>query len=466
MRKYIWIFIASLAIPTMLSCSADETTEERLTSGAIGFSPLINHSASGKSTTRSSGTASIITDGVASAVFNGFYVWGYIMSSDNSARQNVAYLYRDGELETANGVPIAKAPSGSDFIGTGWGPAQDSYRYGYVTQNDLKYWPREQMEFFALGPIGNEAQSIYAEGHTNDVSNLSTALPTARPTDSKYSFTYKAEADNGATAADLSKHVDIVYATKRQTGRIGSSNVDLSFKHALSQVLFKGVVAAGQPGLTVLIKSVKLCNVNTQAIFTVTIPGTGTGEGQNEDGSTNTMTLTNDADNAIVSSVNGSYTLTPPENATFIELTSGADATIGDAKNLTNPILLIPQIHNAWKTGTKATADTGGSETTYLAIECAIFQVAGVPIVGQAHSESADGRIQSGSYYYSTETVYAKLVSGDATTITWHPGYSYVYNLNFGVGLNESGNPISTPITFTVTSVAGWTSGGTPEVPL
>ena len=419
----------AIAVTAMIfvACSSDDTIDERRTAGAIGFAPLLDRNTSG---TRSTGTANVIgaeTDDK----FDGFYVWGYTMGDAVKSAKNSIYLYK--QSTTAGGVPIQKADVSG---GTGWGTASDNSNkyYGYLNAEDLKYWPQDKLEFVAIGPLSKVDDAT----NGSDISQLTnTSFTATRPTNSQYTFDYEATAGSNP---DLTKHTDIVYATARQTGTVGNSTVSLAFKHALSKIKFQGYVGANQPGLTVIIKDITLCNVNTKGTATIEVTGDAT----------NTLTWS--------PNTNGNYTLTKSTSP----ITLSANATVasdGATADLTDEILVIPQTHGVWQNGAIAAANTASSEKTYLKIDCVIYQVDGVPIVGTVVN-SGEEVTSTGGTKYTCGSVYAHMVANPATesSLTWAAGTNYVYTLKFGVGKDENGNVISAPITFTVSSVAAWTN--------
>lgn len=266
------------------------------------------------------------------------------------------------------------------------------------------------------------------------------------------SFAYTA--DN----SDLSKQKDIVVAAKRQAGSIGNSQVDLAFQHALSQIVFLGKVGANQPALHVRVFSLSICNVNKTGTFTFPLQADGS------------LAATLAKTDWGTPSVPSTYAISPKSDATpdYIELTANATVTSdGTTTSLMNggtsandlvadPLFMIPQTVAAWDyssnyndatnsivgvgTNVSGQADDSNQTGAYLKINCAIWQIDGVPIVGTYSSST-----------YTGEDVYVPLA------VDWDPGKKYIYTLNFGIGRTKFGLPLGLPITFSVTSVAAWT---------
>ena len=171
-----------------------------------------------------------------------------------------------------------------------------------------------------------------------------------------------------------------------------------------------------------------------------------------------TIEVISDADNTLTWSpnTNGYYTLTKGANPITLSA-NDAVASEGETADLTDEILVIPQTHVVWQNGTIDAANT--ASRAYLKIDCVIYQVDGVPIVGNVVA-SDEEFTSTGGTKYTYGSVYAHMVADPSTesSLTWAAGTNYVYTLKFGVGKDENGNVISAPITFTVSSVAAWTN--------
>lgn len=424
--------VAAATLPTFTSCSQDESIDERLSSGAIAFNMVLDHSnAQNRPTGTRAASGTVVMD---NSSFTNFRVWAYDAQSLGTGDNNISpggAMYMGST--NAAGVLIKRSDNNTTG-GYQFGTQTSAGKYwGYDQVSDVKYWPKNYLQFFAIGPDG--------------IDNITYSMPATY--NGTNSFTYTAD------ASDLTKHKDIIVAAKRQAGSIGNHNVDLTFKHALSQVIFLGKVGPNQPNLHVRIYSVSLCNVNKTGTFTIPL-------GTNGDLSSLTRT------NWGTPSSPSAYTIQPKnvETPNYIELTANNNATqdgttvslmnggSSDEYKAKDPLFLIPQAVTAWNyssnyndgaivgEGTNATgqADDTNQTGAYLKINCAIYQVDGVPIVG-SYSESK----------YTGEDVYVPL------DVNWNPGTKYIYTLNFGIGRNKYGVPLGAPITFSVSSVESWT---------
>lgn len=440
----IFTAVAAATLPTFTSCSQDESIDERLSSGAIAFNMVLDHS---NAQNRPTGTrAASGTKVMDNNSFTNFRVWAYDAQvlgtvTEGNTISNGGAMY----MGSTNAAGVLIKRSDNNTTGTNgyqFGTQTSAGKYwGYDEVSDVKYWPKNYLQFFAIGP--------------NGIDNITYSMPATYSGTNTFTYT--------ADASALSNHKDIIVAAKRQAGSIGRHNVDLTFKHALSQVIFLGKVVANQPKLNVRIYSVSLCNVNKTATFTFPLE---------TNGDLSSLAQTNWG----TPSVSSTYIIQPKsgETTNYIELTANEDATqdgttvslMNGGSSLENngsflnddPLFLIPQTVSKWDYSTnyddgnnaivnEGTNDTGkadGSQTgAYLKINCAIYQVAGVPIVGSYSGDS-----------YTGEDVYVPL------DVNWNPGTKYVYTLNFGIGRNVYGVPLGAPITFSVSSVTDW---GTPS---
>ncbi len=278
----------------------------------------------------------------------------------------------------------------------------------YHTPAEQQYWPSGNLDFQAVTPSADAsfalANTVY-EGHPRLVANVTVPVDVANQKD--IMFASATGINNAATGAPVS----------------------LTFKHALSQVVFAGKVA--NPTITAVVSEISVCNVHN----------TGT-VGYREDLATLSAAATGD-----------------PESNFSVGLIEGADAdattaartmTSTTAQNLTNTdgaLMMIPQTQTAWTHAApeKAIADATGS---YLKIKCKVQDNnSGTWLIGAA----------SGANEF--EYVY---VPFDLTTVAWELGKKYTYTLVFGNGsggYDENGDALTNmiPITYTVTAAEDWT---------
>ena len=387
MKKFFaLVAFATLTVAGMTSCSNDdEITGAAAQNGsqvpsAMSFNVTQDNSI--KAGTRGTATTaanylSQITD---------FQVLGY---------------YSDG---SGKYVGAAATPAAGIVIDQISGPAWD-----YHTASELQYWPSGNLDFQAITPSADASFALantVSEGHPRLVANVTVPAAVADQKDIMF-----------ASATDQNHAAD-------------GAAVSLTFKHALSQVVFAGKVA--NPTITAVVDEISICNIHN----------TGT-VGYREALATLSAAATGD-----------------PESDFSVGLIEGADAaattaartmTSTTAQNLTNgngALMMIPQTQVAWTHAApeKAIADATGS---YLKIKCKVQDNnSGTWLIGAASGVS------------EFEYVY---VPFDLTTIAWELGKKYTYTLVFGNGsggYDENGDALTNlvPITYTVAAADDWTA--------
>lgn len=241
------------------------------------------------------------------------------------------------------------------------------------------YWPKEgTLDFFA---VVNADMSYYLENTTQIHFNVEDKV-----TDQK----------------------DILYAiNKGQTKENGP--VELNFKHALSQIVFKAK--------------------NSNSTLSVEITGVKVGQVKN----TGIVYLHNSVNPDKAPSVSNNYNTLKDYTVTFDAVNVDESTPVELTTDTENAMLLLPQTTTAW-TPTEATFD--GS---YLAVNCTIYNVEG-----------------------TNKVVLHEGWAVIPVAFTWEQGKQYIYTFVFGAGNGgynggeedeptPSDDPVLTPITYTVT---------------
>lgn len=211
-----------------------------------------------------------------------------------------------------------------------------------------------------------------------------------------------------------------MYASSIGTSKPSNNNVQINFKHSLSQIHFKARTTTAN--LKVEIGAIELNNILSRAALEISpIGATLWAHGTDVE----------------------KYSIALP--VTYMGISYHA-TDYKDVSSTTNVLMLLPQKRTAWDPINEKTADGTGPKTlttgSYLKITCKIFTEKGSTkhfLVG------SDGYTPS-----DWANVYVPL------TINWKMGYKYTYNLAFGTGYDANGNKISGPISFT-TDVSTWT---------
>ena len=384
MKKiFSFALIACALCAGFTSCSNDEDV-----AGAAGISEdgkaMMGFIAGQDGSIAGRGTATT-ADNFLSRI-NDFQVLGYY--SDGSGK------YVGDALTPAAGIVI-------DGDGAG--------AWTYHTPAEQQYWPSGNLDFQAVTPSA-DASFVLAntvdEGHPRLVANVT--VPAAVADQKDIMFASATGINNAATGLP----------------------VGLTFKHALSQVVFSGKVA--NPTITAVVSEITVCNIHqtgtvgyASALTTLSAAATGNAD-QN-------------------------FSVGLIEGADAAATTAARTMTSTTAQNLTNTdgaLMMIPQTQAAWThtAPEKAIADATGS---YLKIKCKVQDNnSGTWLIG-----AADG-VNEFEYVY---------VPFDLTTVAWELGKKYTYTLVFGNGAggyDENGDPLTNmvPITYTVAAADDWTA--------
>lgn len=356
MKKKLFLGMAALLGMSLAftACSNDDDPAgATVNDNAIGFSVLTNNAAGTRATA--------ITPSNVNDEMKNFVVWG-TYNSDNSK-------YYFGT--TDKGIQF------NNNAGT----------WDYANTSDLHYWPSEALNFYAVSPISGDGLSI-----TN--TTISYTIPT-----------------------DQKEQVDLMYAYTPNQTKPASGKAALSFKHLLSQVLFKAKSVSST--LQVEINSITIHNVVNNFEY----------------------------DNINTSSAAEGKPSTTARSNYAVGLASAVtvptDGTVVDATDANGALLLRPQTLTAYTSGVV----TEDLSKTYIEVEA---------------------KIKSGdSYLLGSASGYGKTYIGLGST--WEAGKKYVYTLVFGGkdggGVDPDGKKTLTPIGFTV-SVADWGDDVTSDINL
>lgn len=274
----------------------------------------------------------------------------------------------DNDFFAHNGVHIKY-----DAVNSAW---------TYNDPSDLRYWPDYSLDFYAVSP-GTVSKENSQDHYFWEINNNSQTIM------------YNSFDEYGTSSTH--QNLDVMYAVaKGQTKANGK--VNLTFKHILSQVLFKA--KTNDDKLEVEINGINFHNAQLAGRFT--IPA-GEREPQRTD-----------------------WTQIPPTAST---LTVGMDGQVTVKSTgtdvFTKPMLFVPQVLSPWVPSDKNIDAANKDKLTYLEISCRIKQ--------------------NNTYLFGKngfETLYVPF------SATWEPGKRYVYTLIFGGGYDRDGKAILQPINF------------------
>lgn len=307
----------------------------------------------------------------------------------------------------------------------------------FLIDTDHRYWPATgtAVDFFAVteettkavaSPASPAVYNDWATGFGWNITSASTITWTTR-------------------SLNAPEQTDLLYAYTRASRPTDGGTVDINFRHALSQIVFKA--KNSNTTIDVEIDKVEVVNIANGGVFTMpygaanvtnanvekhettgTYPTAGVGSWNIQDVNANT-------------SANQTYTTTQFE---AVHVTAAGDnlteETMGASthENFGLSLLLVPQTTNAWNraTETAPTASTG----SYFKVYCRIKNVSGAANGADLYLWGSAG---------ATEAVYIPVAAA------WEPGKKYIYTFNFGGdttgGYDEEGDPVLIPISFNIT---------------
>ena len=297
--------------------------------------------------------------------------------------------------------------------------------YTWENSTGTRYWPEGAVDFYA---------------HVN--AGTTFALNGGAPT-----------FNNFTVASAVGSQVDLLYAVKKGETK-ETTPVQLNFRHALSQIVFKA--RNESENIFVQIKGVKVMNVKNSGTYkfpTTTdpnLPTSGTADSENRGSWALADTKAEYNVTFNLTDVKGSKT-----NPTAVNLT--------DAKG--TALMLMPQTTNAWNPETNPDLDGSKATTdTYLLVDCVIYNVSGEGSDLPGDNVCLWGDGSDGSYTTKELAIPVKF--------DWTEGHKYTYTLVFGNGNGgydpdpedpDKPEPVLVPISFEVT-VDEFLDGGNYDV--
>ena len=302
--------------------------------------------------------------------------------------------------------------------------------YKWENSTGTRYWPEDAVDFYA---------------HVN--AGTTFALNSGAPTFNNFSV-----------ASGVGGQVDLLYAVKKGETK-ETTPVQLNFRHALSQIVFKA--RNESENIFVQIKGIKVVNVKGQGTYkfpTVTTDPNLPEESSNNVTSRGSWTLeggnvTYDVELDALTAVEGSKTNPTPVNLTDVK---------GKA------LMLLPQGTEAWVPETYPAPDAEGNTNSYLLVDCVIYNVSG--------EQGVDGTLPGKNVcLWGTDEGGGKWSTKELAIpvkFYWEEGKKYTYTLVFGNGNGgynpdpdpgTDPDPVLVPISFEIT-VDEFLDGGNYDV--
>lgn len=357
---------------------------------AITFDGYLNNIPAPRATTR--GYAAAATDVQA----DGMSVWAFDATKE-TALTTAADFFMGGPT-----AGLAHAWDGTN----NWYKAAADY-----------FWPEYALNFVALTPqtgggIGTIGISQAAAATPGSPSKpvMTVAVDVPLTTES-----------NGTYGTDTQKDI-MIASIEDQSAITDGTSAALTFKHALSQIVFKGGVDAKTTIHKAVVKSIKLVNIASDGTITYTASSDAFEAGAWGD---KTKTYAANIVNADVTAKIGNDDSADDETPNAI---TGQD---NNADGRAYQMMIMPQTsvtcEGVGTQGVNVSQKDAPSAGTYLLVNADLY----------ANGDNVNKVISNAT------NVYIPLES-----TTWAPGYKYTYLLKFGDNLLH-------PITFTAT-VAEW----------
>lgn len=373
--------LGAVALATLLlvGCSSDEEMAniETAARNAIGFNVAANS-----------------MEVKATPIFN----YSYLIKNQLDV---FAYYSESGALYMGN-------QAGNDGIDI----VYKNSKWDYNNSLDMVYWPTRKLNFYAICP------ATIAEANRDNCNWLISGPKNSDGTNTLFCRLVD-EYNPQREANEKTFNYDLMYATAFNYDKnTNDSKVKLTFKHALTQVIFKALTT--QSTMVGYIRSLKIKNLKNCGTFT--IPTELTEENghyaRNPKASDWTLADSYDSFSDCI------------EKEVQIHDRASNPARLS---NINKPLFVLPQISNAWSTTPTqpvSIAEADKNHETYLEISMKL--------------------IDNGKYLFGSETEYGTVYLPFNTIHMdsyhhkegWQPGYRYVYRIYFGGGYDADGKLI------------------------
>ena len=351
-------------------------------------------------------------------------VIGFNTSLDNKAvtrglAANVADIQVDGfqvwALDNRSAGKFFMGSAGSASTVTGIACSWDGTNSLYNPATAY-YWPQYDLSFIAMSPqsgggitgvtVANETGAGEPLVYANPSAVLNVTIPTTLADQKDIMFA-------AANAKDADDETDLNGDSKKND----KDALQLTFKHALSQIVFKGKLEWGSTITKAVVHNIDLVNIANAGTIAVSTAS----DVASFVSSPSAAKVTNSANIVITGSVNGTDDVPgvvdyKSESGTEYDDITGTDITDALAHNASTTrcqqLMVLPQTVNASVAGEVSTLDgtaiTAGSDA-YLRVNIDLF---------------ANG--DETNYVLKDTDVFIKL-----NETTWAPGTKYTYVLEF-----------------------------------
>ena len=278
----------------------------------------------------------------------------------------------------------------------------DGY-WDYANPNELKYWPQENMDFYAYFPYSDKGD-VFAQ---SDASG------------------------NVMIITNESGNQDVLFACEKNQAQ--TAHVPLRFHHALSKIASVNILV-NQPNVVVTVQKIEFLNTSTKGKIKVDNSGNATYEPTQN--TTRSFDFSSSPKEIIYSQTSGVTLFTNEDNGYIFATNRNPEHNVtGTGKTL-------------WDSQ-KSSITTGSLSTSNLVcmkLTCKV-QAANTYLVGDASTY--------GEMYIPMQGISAN--SANISDLLAGRRYSYKIIMSSNVGYKENGDPIkSAPIKFSVNEVTPW----------
>ena len=332
---------------------------------------------------------------------------------------NLSDVKADGFKVWAFNATKADATGATPYMGTknvGLTSTWQDAHSAFVPSTNY-YWPEYKLSFMALTPMNG--------GGINESSIEATQPEAGIPQ-------LKLDVDIPTTLAEQ-KDIMIACNTKKGFEDVTGGNVQMLFKHALSQIVFKGRINSASVLTKVEVKNIAIVNVASDGTITYTANDDQT-KGAFATGS---QGVSNKTFRANIVNMNVTYKGTGTDYDDITGSNLSDQLAYNGSTTRKQQIMMLPQVVNSGKTDGNGVTLTQPTSGTYIQVNADFY----------ANNNNSNKVVES------TTNIYIPLNETE-----WKPGFKYTYLLTFG-DTNDSGeSPLLHPITFSAT-VDTWQTG-------
>ena len=277
--------------------------------------------------------------------------------------------------------------------------------WDYATPSDLKYWPQENMDFYAYFPYSDNGDVFAQSDASGDV----------------------------MTITNETGNQDVLFACEKNQAQ--TAHVPLRFHHALSKIASVNILV-NQPNVVVTVQKIEFLNTSTKG--TIKVDNSGNATYVPTSNTTRSFDFSSSPKKINYSPTDGVELFSNKDNG-YIFATNrnlahnvtGTGKTLWDSQKSSINKELLSQ-----------------SDLVCMKLTCKV-KVAGTYLVG------GDGDSNYGEMYIPMQGISAN--SADISDLLAGRRYSYKIIMSSNVGFKDNGDPIKpAPIKFSVNEVPDW----------